>query len=403
MFSFFRDMSKSKQVLLLTCFYALFCNGSASLLMGSAMPDLKASYQLTETVSGVFLSAHSAGNLVAGFIIGLIPLWLGQRKSILLLSSLAFIGFLMMILWGNPVWLFVAFLFTGLGRGSVTNFTNRMVNSLSGGSPTASNLLHASFAVGAISTPLVFLLLRNTVSWQAGLIYVVVLGCISLSNLGRMRLENDKPDPTDKANSTMSFLRNPSFLILAGMLFCYLCSEYAINGWLVTYIQNKENLLASLAASGSDPQSYSQAMSSLLWVLMLVGRLSCAVLSSRLSQKKMIMFSAFGMALFYTLMLNSSTIPMVTFSIIGLGLCMAGICPMIYSDAAIFTNTYPMATSLLLGIGSAGAILMPTIVGSLSERFGFTGGMSAILVTVLLLVVFAVMNVVVRTRMPKGA
>jgi len=84
----------------------------------------------------------------------------------------------------------------------------------------------------------------------------------------------------------------------------------------------------------------------------------------------------------------------------GLGLCMAGICPMIYSDAAIFTNTYPMATSLLLGIGSAGAILMPTIVGTLAESFGFNGGMSAIFVTILLLVVFATLNVVVKTRKP---
>ena len=43
---------------------------------------------------------------------------------------------------------------------------------------------------------------------------------------------------------------------------------------------------------------------------------------------------------------------------------------------------------------------MPTIVGSMAEKFGFTGGMSAILVTVVLLVVFAVLNVVVKTRKP---
>ena len=56
--------------------------------------------------------------------------------------------------------------------------------------------------------------------------------------------------------------------------------------------------------------------------------------------------------------------------------------------------------SLLLVIGSVGAILMPTIVGSLAEFYGFTGGMRAILVTVALLLVFSVLNVVVRTRKP---
>lgn len=401
MFSFLKKIDKNGKILLATCFFAFFCNGSVSLMMGSAMPDLKATYGLSDSVSGLFLSAHSAGNLIAGLLSGLVPLWLGQRRSITLLASLAFIGFTMMILFGNPVWLFVAFLFTGFGRGSITNFDNRMVNLLSGGSPVASNLLHSSFAVGAILTPMVFLLLRTHISWQAGVMYVVVIGCVALFNFSRMRLENDKPNRQDKANSTLIFLRNPSFMILAMMMFCYLCSEYAINGWLVTYIQNKENLAAALTSSGSDAISYSQTMATLLWVVMLIGRLSCAFLSGRISQKILMMFSAFGVAIFYFLMLQSSTIPMVTISVAGLGLCMAGICPMIYSDAAIFTNTYPMATSLLLGIGSAGAILMPTIVGTLAEKFGFNGGMSAIFVTIVLLVVFATLNVVIKTRKPE--
>ena len=403
MFAFIKKLDRHDKQALFTCFFAFFCNGTLSLMMGSVMPDLKAAYDLSDTTSGLFISAHSAGNLIAGLISGLIPLWLGQKRSILVLSSLAFIGYLMMTLAGWPAWLFLAFLLIGFGRGSVSNFDNRMVNQLSDGSPAASNLLHSCFAVGAILTPLVFLTLRNHFSWQVGVGYVILLGCISLANMACMQLKNDRPSPRDKKNATLVFLMNPSFLILAAMMFCYLCSEYAINGWLVTYIQNKENLLADLAASGSDAVSYSQAMASLLWVVMLAGRLICAMLSSRVSQKIMMMVSSFGVAIFYAVMLGSTTMTMVTVSVAGLGFCMAGICPMIYSDAAIFTNAYPLATSLLLGIGSAGAILMPTLVGSLAESYGFTGGMSAILVTVVLLVVFSVLNVVVRTRKPVAA
>ena len=400
MFSFIKKLDRQDKQALFTCFFAFFCNGTLALMMGSVMPDLKVAYNLSDTTSGLFISAHSAGNLIAGLISGLIPLWLGQKRSIFVLSGLAFVGYLMTMIAGWPAWLFLAFLLIGFGRGSVSNFDNRMVNQLSGGSPAAANLLHSCFAVGAILTPLVFLALRNAFSWQVGVGYVVLLGCVSLFNMARMQLKNDRPSPKDKQNSTLVFLKNPSFLILAAMMFCYLCSEYAINGWLVTYIQNKENLLADLAASGSNAVSYSQTMASLLWVVMLVGRLTCAMLSSKVSQKIMMMVSSIGVAIFYALMLSSTTMMMVTVSVAGLGLCMAGICPMIYSDAAIFTNTYPMATSLILGIGSAGAILMPTIVGSLAESHGFTGGMSAILVTVVLLVVFSVLNVVVKTRKP---
>jgi len=405
MFSFIKKLGKNERAILYTCFFAFFCNGSLSLMMGSAMPDLKAAYNLSDTVSGLFLSAHSAGNLIAGFISGLVPLYLGQKKSIILLSSLAFIGFAMMIIWGNPVWLFLAFVFTGLGRGSVSNFDNRMVNLLSGGSPIGTNLLHSSFAVGAIVTPMIFLVVSRAMGWRAAMGVVVVFGCISLFNLSRMKLKQDKMDRKDKTNSTVSFLKNPSFLILAMMMFCYLCSEYAINGWLVTYIQNKESLLASFGKTGEEltaaVKAYSQSMATLLWTVMLAGRLFCAWMSTKVHQKKLMMIASFGVAIFYGLMLTSASIPMATICVAGLGFCMAGICPMIYSDAAIFTNTYPMATSFILCIGSGGAILMPTVVGSLAERFGFTGGMSAIFVTIVLLVVFAVLNVVVKTRVPK--
>lgn len=405
MFSFIKKLSKNDRAVLYTCFFAFFCNGSLALMMGSAMPDLKAAYHLSDTMSGLFLSAHSIGNLIAGFISGIVPLYLGQKKSIILLSSLAFVGFAMMILWGNPVWLFLAFVFSGLGRGSVSNFDNRMVNLLSGGSPVGTNLLHSSFAIGAILTPLIFLAVSRWLGWRSAVGVVVLFGCISLFNLSRMKLKQDKMDRKDKTNSTVSFLKNPSFLILAMMMFCYLCSEYAINGWLVTYIQNKESLLLSFGKTGEEltaaVKAYSQSMATLLWAVMLAGRLFCAWLSGHVHQKTMMMVASFGVAVFYGLMLISSNIPMATICVAGLGFCMAGICPMIYSDAAIFTNTYPLATSFILCIGSSGAILMPTVVGSLAERFGFTGGMSAIFVTIVLLVVFSVLNVTVKTRVPK--
>ena len=67
MFSFLRRMDPSRRRLLLTCFYAFFCSGMVSLMLGSAMPDLKRSWGLSDSFSGVLLSAHSIGNMVAGF------------------------------------------------------------------------------------------------------------------------------------------------------------------------------------------------------------------------------------------------------------------------------------------------------------------------------------------------
>lgn len=405
MFGFIKELSKEKRTVLFTCFFAFFCNGAITLTMGSAMPDLKLAYGLSDTVSGVLLSANSIGNMVAGFVSGLVPLYLGRKRSIILMSALAFIGFLMMVLWGNPFWLFLAFLFAGTGRGSVSNFNNRTVNILSNGSPAAANLLHGCFAIGAIVTPMVFLLLRTYVGWQAGILVVVLYGCISLWNMSRMQLDDDRPSREDKTQVTLSFMKDPSFIILALMLFCYLCSEYAINGWLVTYIQNKQALAASFGSTGAALSqaiaAYSQTMATLLWIVMLVGRLICAALSARISQKVLMAVASVGVAIFFGLMLLSNSVATVTFAVAGLGLCMSGICPMIYSDASMFTNKYSMATSTLLAIGSIGGVIMPITVGALAERFGFTGGMSAIMVSVVLLVVCAVLNVALKNRLTR--
>lgn len=401
MFSFLKDLSKAQKQTLAACFFAFFTNGTFTLMMGSILPDMKLAYALSDTQSGMMLSAHSIGNLIAGFVSGLVPLWLGRRKSIVCLYALATIGFVMMLVWGNPVWLVLCFILTGIGRGSVSNFNNGTVNKVSGGNPVAANLLHCFFAVGALTAPLVFLLLNKIGSWHFALVYVAILTVLSVFGFSRLTLEDDKPDRKDKTQSTMVFLKNPSFLILAMMMFFYLCAEFSINGWLVTYLQNKEALFSAFGSEQAI-KAYSQTMATLLWVDILVGRLTCAYLSSKIAPKRLMFFASIGVAAFFALLLFGNAIPVVTLSVMGLGFCMAGICPMIYSDASIYTNTYPMATSILLAIGSTGSILMPTIVGMAADAFGFSGGMSTILVVIVLLLVFATLNVVVKKRMPQS-
>ena len=100
-------------------------------------------------------------------------------------------------------------------------------------------------------------------------------------------------------------------------------------------------------------------------------------------------------------MLAASSVPVVTGCIAGMGFCMAGICPMIYFDAAYYTNTYPLATGTLLVFGAAGGILMPALVGFLAQSGGFESSMTAILVSIMLLTVFAAVNTRMKTR--KGA
>ena len=185
------------------CFLAFFFNGVLTMMIGSALPDMKAAYGINDTQAGLMLSGHSAGNLIACFLSGLVPLWLGKRKSITVLSAIAAIGFLMMLASGNPIWLVVAFILTGIGRGSISNFNNGTVNLVTAGSPTAINLLHSFFAIGAISAPLFFLLANRLSGWRAAILLTVALGVTVSFNFSRLHLTNDRPDRTDHRQKSM--------------------------------------------------------------------------------------------------------------------------------------------------------------------------------------------------------
>ena len=406
MFSFIKELDRPRRVLLYACFYAFFCNGLVTLTQGSMLPDMKAAYGLSDTVGGLMLSAHSIGNLAAGFLSGVVSVYLGRKRTIIMLSSLAFLGMLLIALQGLPGLLFFAFILTGVGRGSVSNFNNATVNAVTGGSAAASNLLHAVFAVGAITAPMAFLLLKNLFNWRAGLLLVVVCGTLSVLNLTRVQVPDDKPAQGGRRAGGFGFMRDPAFLVLAGMMLFYLCSEYAINGWLVSYIQHKDALLGGFNATGEAltkaVAAYSQTMATLLWAVILVGRLICAWLSRRVAPKKLMLIASACEAACFAGVLFSATIPAVTLCVAGLGFFMSGICPMIYADAAPYTNAYPMATGILLSFGSAGGIAMPTLVGALADRYGFSGGMLAILAAIVLLMLFAAANLALGGRARKA-
>lgn len=381
---------------LVICFSAFFFNGLMTMMMGSVLPDIKAAYGLTDTHGGLMLAGHSAGNLLACLFGGFIQMKLGRRRAITLLSVFTAVGYAMLPLSGNPAWLIGAFALSGVGRGSISNFNNGTVTRVTGGSPSASNLLHSFFAFGAISAPLFFLLLSRMAGWRAAAIATAVLGLLVSWAFTRLPRADDRPAAAAQGRQSLAFLRDPAYLIFGGMMFFYLCAEYSVNGWLVTYLQSRPALLAQFAAAGGDGhaalETYSQAMATLLWVVILAGRLLSAAVSRRVSQKLMMLVGSAGALGFFVLMLLSDAAFPITVAVAGLGLCFSGICPMIYSDASYITNRYPLGVSGILAIGSVGAIVMPALVGAVADAYGFTGGMGAILVGMAALITLSAVN-----------
>ena len=285
------------------------------------------------------------------------------------------------------VLLFAGCVLVGLGRGSLITFSQSNVSLITGGRPRTTAMLHATFAVGAILAPLMFSALR-VIDWRMGLAAVGVLGVIAA---GFFACVKEYPQPPAKSGKSSAFLHEGGFILMCALIFLYLCCEFAVNGWLVTYMTHKRM-----------PMSYSQGMAAWLWVVMLAGRLLCAWLSGHVEQRKLLLWSSVGSMLAFWGMLSSESTAGIAGSVGCLGLCMAGISPIIYASSAEYTNRYPLAMGVLFTTGCVGGTVMPLVVGVLAERLGFDGGMSAILITFVMLVVMSAVNMRKHTKLPQS-
>lgn len=383
--SFYSKLDKDKKYVINCCFFVFAVNGLFSLILGSLLPLISNEYGLNNTLSGALLSAHQVGNLASGFIAGIIPLYLGRRKSIMFLCSFVAIGFFITIITGNPVMLILGFLFTGLSRGSISNFNNAVVNEVSDSSPSALNLLHSVFAVGALVAPFLVIFctyIAGDIGWKLSVSVIIILAVISIFLFSKMNID-DNAKKKEKVKISYEFLKNKQFWAVAGILFFYLCAEASINGWIVKYFID-ENIMT---------KEYAQMLASLLWVAVLTGRLICAYIGDRVSKKVLLIFTSIGTAVFYLILLSTRSLPHITAAVLGLGFSMAGIYPTTISSVGNTIKSYPMAIGVLLMLGGTGAILMPVITGALSDAYGIFAGMSAIVFAIVLMIICVLLKV----------
>lgn len=391
--SFYTQLNKDERYVLNCCFFVFAVNGLYSMALGSLLPLISTEYGLNNTVSGGLISAHQAGNLIAAFIAGVLPLYLGRKKSIVFLCSFVIVGFSIIILTGNPVLLILGFLFTGISRGSISNFNNTIVNEVSNSSPVALNVLHSIFAVGALASPFLVIFstsLSREIGWKIAVGVLIVLAAVSMLLFSRMKIDNTGKK-TERKRISYVFLKDRDFSISAGILFFYLCAEASINGWMVKYFVDSRIMSVE----------YAQVLASILWMVILAGRLTCAFWGHKLSKNKLLLITSCGTAAFYVLLLSSNNVTVITIAIMGLGFSMAGIYPTTVSTVGDIIKAYPMAMGALLVVGGMGAIIMPIITGGLSDFFGIWAGMGAIVVA-LVLMVLCVMLKLFRPGIPVG-
>lgn len=384
MFDFLDTPNKKKRI---TYTYIVFLfNGMLALSIGSLMPFIREAKMIDYAFAGLLVSLHSVGNFISSFFAGILPVYIGRKKSILLFDSAFAISFLLILVGNSPLLLIIAFILTGLARGATSNYCNFEINNLAPGKAWTINVLHAMFSVGAFIFPIIVTLLTksNPDKWIIAVILLVILGVISWLLYYLIPVEVDVKKKADggankaKSESDYGFFKESLFYLTVGTLFFYLCAEQGVIGWLVTYFKDTGLLSGAL----------SQMMSSLMWIMMLVGRLSVAYLSEKFPKEKLLGVMSIGIVVFYVVLVFShSTVPIVI-GVCGFGLSMAGIYPTAVSFNGKLIDKYAFAWSYVLTLASLGSIIMPSVIGAIAENAGLYTGMCSVAIVIVVDMIF---------------
>lgn len=386
-----KQLSQSKQEnrLIAATLFVFGVSGASSMLMGNLMPFLRELYGISYARAGLLLSLPSWGNLAAIFITGYLPTYIGRRKTVLLTAMWMAVGYLLVTFGvGGAALLPLICLMIGVARGGNTNFSNTMMSTLPGKkSAIGYNLLHGAFAVGAVLSPLALIACTraNDNGWRLMTAGITVLCMIQVAVYCKMTLPAEHITGSIKTVDR-SFLKNKSFWLGAAILFFYISTEYAIVNWLVTYFKDTGVLSAEV----------SQLMSSLLWVVMFIGRMIGAAIVGKVSRKILLVVDGVGLLCFFLLVFFSRSQPPLVIGIMGVGLFMATI----YTTAlALGTQSIKgndLGVSTMIFTGSVGGIITPAVVGMVAEQAGIQAGMGVVVVVTVLLLTTILFSVFMK-------
>lgn len=360
--------------------FAFFVSGASSVLLGNLMPFLREEYDISYAATGLLLSLPSWGNLASLLITGYLPTYIGRRKTVLSTAVWMAAAFLIFTLGlGGAALLPLACLMVGIARGGNNNFCNTMMSTLPGKKASMGyNLLHGAFAMGAVVSPLVLIACTggNPGGWR--IMTAVILGLCLLQLAVYLKMDLPAETISKSIRSVdRSFLKNKNFWLGAAILFFYISAEYATVNWLVTYFKDTGVLSADV----------SQLMSSLLWVVIFIGRMLGAALTGRISRKVILVADGVGTLAFFLLVFFSRSQLPIFIGVMGMGFFMATI----YTSAmALGTERIrgnDLGVSTMTFLGSTGGIITPALVGMVAETAGIQVGMGVVVcVTVLLLI-----------------
>ncbi len=343
-------------------------------VMGPVMPEVIREYGLSLTTAGMVFTAQGLGRIVAVFSTSSWSDRVGRKPVLRLGGILMMIGAIGYGL--SPAWVghILSAIIIGAGSGMLDGASNALVSDLhTEKRGLALNRLHVFFGLGSLLGPLVAALFLGVMqSWRLLFAAVAAMAgahAIFASSQVYPEVTGQKGEGQQQLKAVRkAVLTSPQFWMLSGIMFTYSGMGGIIVGWINTYLSNE--LTASVLAASSVLALYNVGLT--------LGRMVWGGVSERVGYPKTLIMCSLGGLVFVTSAVVARQFWWIAGSFWLTGFFVAGLFPTAVAyGTGLFSELTGTVTGYMITIASLGGMLLPLLVGALSDAVGLGIGMLA--------------------------
>jgi FHS family glucose/mannose:H+ symporter-like MFS transporter len=355
--------------------------GIVNTVLGPLLPWLVARWDLSDAAAGSLFTIQFAGGLAAGAVSGAVAAHVGVGRTMALGHTLMALG-MMVVAWGGTAVGAVGIAIAGIGLGCVIPTTNLMAARLSPSRPAAAlGAVNLCWGLGAAVWPLMVALFAEHASIRAAVTFVCALLIAMAVAVITVGLPADQLRPT--ATNAPVPIPIGKLALLGACIALYSGTEAAFGGWITEYTRR--------LAGGLDGADWAFTASA-FWGGLTGGRAGVAVwLSSRLERVALFGGLAVVSASLALILLVSPGPTLVALAAV----CGIGLAPIFPVTVAALAREFPLSVAgPMVALGSAGAAVLPWLVGAIADRTAsLPAGLAVLLASILILAALQVVRV----------
>lgn len=380
--------------------------GTSMTMIGATLPKILSDFSWGYGVAGIIIASSSATFAIASIASSSLIQNIGPKATTIIGSVLITIGLACFGASPSITLNFVLNSLIGAGQGFIEPTINwsvlRMEKEV--GKGRSMNLMHGSYAIGAIAGPLILSgLLSFGLMWTvlyrgiAILFGILALNCILLP-FGLLEKER-LPVPSDGSISNSNLLHTPLYWFGVATFLFYVGTELGITTWLAEY---SVSILRASPAQGS-------LMVSFFWFGLLGGRFGAPILFRKSPQEKLIMRSSVLLFLSVCLLnvMGLMSLSSLTSLLSVIFTFLSGVgCSVIYPLAmSILGEAFPTEQSKAVSTGVAsggiGLFAFPFIMSQISRTYGIKAGFMSYAILAAATMIFCLFFAAASIRMHK--